>query len=123
MKMQSGWWTAVTHNINKHHYEKTPVYHIIKDFNNNNSNNKVENVHTLPGSTYIPSHKTAAPALTIQNQHVPSSPQYRLKGADVSIGNQFYQPGLETAYEGFNSGKQEQDLEFTESLGQRFFWI
>lgn len=104
------------HNINKHHYEKTPVYHIIKVFNNNNNNNKEEHIHTLPGTTaYKPSHKAFAPALTIQNQHVPSSPQIQLKGADVSIGNQFNQ--ATTSYKGFDLDNQEQDfagLEYAE---------
>lgn len=106
------------HNINKHHYEKIPVYHIIKVFNNNNNNNKEEHTHTLSGrahfpKSYNPTKKAPAPApaLTIQNQHVPSSPQIQLKGADVSIGNQFNQPiGLDTAYKGYDLENQEQDL-------------
>lgn len=104
------------HNINKHHYEKTPVYHIIKVFNNNNNNNKEEHIHTLSGrahfpKSYNPTKQAEAPALTIQNQHVPSSPQIQLKGADVSIGNQFNQPiGLDTAYKGYDLENQEQDL-------------
>ena len=82
-------------------------------FNNNNNNNKEEHIHTLLDSPYNPSHKTAtASALTIQNHHVPSSPQIRLKGADVSIGNQFNQPAT---YKGYQFENQDlTGLEFTE---------
>lgn len=105
------------HNINKHHYEKTPVYHIIKVFNNNNNNNKEEHIHTLPGTAaYNPSYKASAPALTIQNQHVLSSPQIQLKDADVSIGNQFNQAtDLDTSYKGFDLDNQDlAGLEYTQ---------
>ncbi|CAO1311457.1 unnamed protein product [Diamesa tonsa] len=104
------------HNINKHHYEKTPVYHIIKVFNNNNNNNKEEHIHSSPGrahfqKSYNPTPKASAPALNIQNQHVPSSPSIQLKGADVSIGNQFNQAtDLDSSYKGYDLENQEQDL-------------
>lgn len=103
------------HNLNKHHYEKTPVYHIIKVFNNNNNNNKEEHIHTLPGRAHFPksynAQRPSAPALNIQNQHVPSSPQIQLKGADVSIGNQFSQAtDLDSSFKGYDLENQEQDL-------------